>query len=188
MTGKELLELTRETFKLEDTSKVTPKQLDYVLSTLKPSNYLLAHHTIKGKPLTFNIPNYDISRALMHRPWQVGIINDMSRDVIIIKSRQLGLSEIGIAQMIYFLDTHSYDNVKGLYTFPNYRSLKTFYKTRIVPEFNSGYYSTLVDKLHGMSQEQMNIRNSTLVFRTSSKAGSVEGIDIDFASLDEYDH
>lgn len=188
MTGKELLQLTRETFKLSDSAKVTPEQLDYVLSTLRPSNYLLAHHKIKGNPMTFSVPNYDNSRALLHRPWQVGIVNDMSKEVVIIKSRQLGLSETMIAQMIYFLDTHSYDSVKGLYTFPTYKQLKTFYKTRIVPEFDSGYYSTLVDKIHGMSQEQMGIRNSTLIFRTSSNSGSVEGVDIDAAFMDEFDH
>lgn len=68
-----------------------------------------------------------------------------------------------------------------------YKQLKTFYKTRIVPEFSDGYYASLVDKAHEMSQEQMKIRNSTLIFRSSSKAGSLEGIDSDYFSLDEYD-
>lgn len=180
--------MTRNLFKLPNGAKVTPKQLDYAISMLRPSNYLLAHHKIKGSPLTYSVPDYDMSKALKHRPWQVGIVNDMYRDVIIIKSRQLGLSETAIGQIIYFLDTHSSENVKGLYTFPTYRQLKTFYKTRIVPEFSSGYYSTIVDAVHGMSQEQMNIRNSTLIFRTSSQGGSVEGIDVDYVGLDEYDH
>lgn len=90
--------------------------------------------------------------------------------------------------MIWFCDTHSYDAIKSVYTFPTYKQLKTFYKTRIAPEFSDGYYASLVDKAHEMSQEQMKIRNSTLIFRSSSKAGSLEGIDADMFAMDEYDH
>lgn len=105
-------------FNLSPTDPITVDQLNYVIMMSKPSNYIAANHTIKGNPITFNVPNHDISHALGHRPWQIGILNDLSQNVVIQKSRQLGLSELGIEQMIYWLDVHSYDKVKGLYTFP----------------------------------------------------------------------
>ena len=43
------------------------------------------------------------------------------RDVVVIKSRQLGLSELGVMSCINWLDTHSAQGVRGLYTFPTYR-------------------------------------------------------------------
>ena len=38
-----------------------------------------------------------------------------------------------------------------------------------------------------MSQNKMKIRNSDLFFRSSSSGSSMEGIDVDMVSLDEYD-
>jgi hypothetical protein len=63
--------------------------------------------------------------------------------------------------------------------------MNTFYKQRLKPEFTSGgYYSSLVDEKHGMSMDQMNIRDSSVTFRTSSKGASLEGLKVDLASLD----
>ena len=76
-------------FKLSPDDRVTTDQLNYVLMMSKPSNYIVANHTIRGNPITFNIPDHNINRALAHRPFQVGILNDTYQDVIIIKSRQL---------------------------------------------------------------------------------------------------
>lgn len=186
MNAEHLEKFIRQTFNLTDTDDITQDQLNYALTMLKPSNYILNNHKIKGKPITFSVPDYDTNRALAHRPWQIGILNDMSKRVSIIKSRQLGLSELGIEQMIYFLDTHSYDRVNGLYTFPTYRQLQDFFKQRIRPEFDSGYYATLVDPKQ-ISMNQMKIRDSTLVMRSSSQGSSMEGLQIDLLSLDEYD-
>lgn len=90
--GKQLLAIVRQMYNLSPNDPVTGDQLNYVIGMLKPSNYLLQHHTINGKPLTFSVPDYDTTKALAHRPWQVDIVNDLSQDVAIIKSRQLGLT------------------------------------------------------------------------------------------------
>lgn len=121
MDGKQLDKAIRETFNLKPGDPITTRQVNYMLQMLRPTNYLLAHHKIKGNPVTYNIPNHDETKALMHRPWQVDILNDMSQEACIIKSRQLGLSEVGVSQLIYFADTHSYDKVNCLYTFPKHR-------------------------------------------------------------------
>mgnify|MGYP006910543005 FL=1 len=65
LNGKELLEITKETF---NTDKVTREQINEVLNRVNPSSYLLEHHTVKGHPITFNIPNHDMSNAQGHRP------------------------------------------------------------------------------------------------------------------------
>ena len=54
------------------------------------------------------------------------------------------------------------------------RQLKTFIKTRLDPVLAKGYYSTLISDKDN-TQEQKKIRNSFLIFRSSSKAGAVEG-------------
>lgn len=189
MDGKQLDGFIRETFNLSKDEKITPEQLNYGLSMIDPVRYALSYHTIKGNPLTFEIPNYDESKAIAHRPWQKEILRASAsdeRDVVVIKSRQLGLSELGVMACINWLDTHSAQGVRGLYTFPTYRQLTDFYKTRIVPEFQKGYYKSLVNK-NSMSQNKMKIRNSDLFFRSSSSGSSMEGIDVDYVSLDEYD-
>lgn len=117
MNGKELEHITRETFDLTDTEDITTKQINYVLQMAKPTNYLLAHHTIGGKPVTYNVPNHNEAKALQHRPWQLDPLNDMSKDMVVTKGRQMGFSEVGISQLIYFADTHSFDRVNCLYAF-----------------------------------------------------------------------
>jgi len=65
--------------------------------------------------------------------------------------------------------------------------MKDFVKARVNPEFQSGYYAGLIDKYND-SLDQKSIRNSRIYFRSSSKSGSVEGLNISFLSIDEYDH
>lgn len=78
--------------------------------------------------------------------------------------------------MIYWLDMHSYARATGLYTFPTYKQLKTFVKQRLFPEFQNGYYKTLIKDPKATTQEMMKIRDSSLVFRSSSQGSSMEGL------------
>jgi len=64
------------------------------------------------------------------------------------------------------------------------KQMKDFVKSRINPEFQNGYYAGLIDKYND-SLDQKSIRNSRMYFRSSSKGSSMEGIDLDFLSLDE---
>lgn len=113
--GKMIANIAQKTF---GRTKITKEELNYVLTMLNPSSYLLKHHRVKNHPITFHVSGQDSTRAQAHRPWQVQIINDQHPNKAVIKSRQLGLSEIGIAEMIHFADLHSYAGVKCLYTFP----------------------------------------------------------------------
>lgn len=182
-TGKELVKMTQHMF---NTEKITSEQLAYVMDMSRPSSYLLRNHTIRNKPITFYTSGRDSEKARAHRPWQVQIINDTHPDLAVIKSRQLGLSEMGIGKLIHFADTYSYDGVKALYTFPTNEQMKRFVQTRLDPMTQTGYYSTIVDdKVDSLSAKR--IRDSFIYFRSSSKPGALEGIDIDYLAMDEYD-
>lgn len=119
--GKLIANVSKQTFGRTD---LTKEELAYVLTMLNPSSYLLKHHKVKNHPITFHISGRDSVRAQGHRPWQVQMINDQHRNKAVIKSRQLGLSELGIGEMVHFADLHSYAGVKCLYTFPTNRQMK----------------------------------------------------------------
>ena len=61
-------------------------------------------------------------------------------------------------------------------TFPTYRQLQDFLKQRLFPEFDDGYYKSLIKNPKEMTQNMMKIRDSSLVFRTSSQGSSMEGL------------
>lgn len=61
-----------------------------------------------------------------------------------------------------------------------------FVKTRLDPVLNSGYYSTITDK-DTNSMKVKKLRDSFVFFRSSSTPGALEGIDVDYVALDEYD-
>ena len=46
------------------------------------------------------------------------IVNDTHPNKAVIKSRQLGLSEMSVMEMVHFADMYSYKSPKCLYTFP----------------------------------------------------------------------
>ncbi|XWX31262.1 terminase large subunit [Staphylococcus phage PG-2021_19] len=183
MDGKELIKIAQETFQTE---KITREQVDHIINMLNPSTYMLKYHTLRGHPITFSIPNRDRSKAQAHRPWQTRIVNDTHPNKAVIKSRQLGLSEMGVMEMVHFADMHSYANAKCLYTFPTNEQMKKFVQSRLNPVLEKEYFRDIVD-WDKDSLGFKKIRNSSLFFRTSSKASTVEGVDIDYLSLDEYD-
>lgn len=183
MDGKKILKIAQETF---GTEEITREQLDHIINMLNPSTYLLKYHTIRGHAFTFSIPNRDRSKAQAHRPWQTRLINDNHSNKVVIKSRQLGLSEMSVMEMVHFADINSYNSVKCLYTFPTQEQLKKFVQSRLNPVLDKPYFRDIVnwDK-DSLGYKQ--IRNSSMFFRTSSKPGSVEGVDVDFLAMDEYE-
>lgn len=164
---------------------MNPSQLIKQMIRETPSLYLLEYYTIRGKPLTFHIADRNEERARAHRPWQQDIIDDEHEDKIVQKSRQLGLSEMGVAEALHFADTKNH--VKLMYTFPRNRQLTDFVKTRFNPVLDSNpYFNSIRDK--GMdSLEVKKIRESFLLFRSAWGGALGEGADIDFLAFDEYD-
>jgi len=181
--GRMIANVAKQTFGRTD---LTKDELSYVLTMLNTSSYLLKHHRVKGHPITFHVSGHESNKAQAHRPWQIQMINDTHPNKAVIKSRQLGLSEVGVGEMLWFADLYSYAGVKCLYTFPTNRQMKDFVSTRINPLLEQGYYATISDPKFD-SLEKKKIRNSFMLFRSSSKGAAVEGVDIDYLSLDEYD-
>lgn len=171
MNGKNLKELALKTF---GTEKITQEQLDYLLTLTTPSLYMLKHNLIRGHNITFSIPNRDKSKAQAHRPWQTKMLNDNHPNIAVIKSRQLGLSEIGYNKMLHFADTHSSDAVKCLFTFPTADQVAKFVQSRINPTLQEPYFSSIVNHDND-SLKYKQIRNSSMFFRTSSTPKALEG-------------
>ena len=64
--------------------------------------------------------------------------------------------------------------------------MRKFVQTRLDPVLEKGYYSTIVDKdINSLTAKR--IRDSYMYFRSSSRPGALEGVDIDLLALDEYD-
>lgn len=95
LNGQQLLQLGHEMFGTAE--NLTPEQFDYLISMLSPVNYLLKNHTVKGHPMTFSIPDRDMTKLSSHRPWQIDMIKDTvdpnQKSMAVIKSRQLGLTK-----------------------------------------------------------------------------------------------
>lgn len=145
------------------------------------SLYALKYKPIKSKPLTF------ISKKspFKHRPWQEAILNDTHPNKVVEKSRQLGLSELNVTEVIHFLDVH--ENTKAMYTFPRSNQMQDFSKTRVAPVFfDSPYLNQLLsDEVNNVSTKKI---GSSYLFMRSAWGGALgEGADIDCAFFDEYD-
>lgn len=150
-----------------------------------PSLYALNHYTIRGKPITFNIQNRNPRLSRNHRPWQVQILDDQHPDKVVRKSRQLGLSEMGVLENLHFADTK--DSVKTMQTFPRKQQILDFVRTRLNPILHENeYFKSILDP-NSDSMEVKRIRDSFMMFRSSWGGALGEGADLDFLAMDEYD-
>lgn len=145
------------------------------------SLWALKYKTIKGKPTTF----ISTKNPFKHRPWQQAILDDRHPNKVIEKSRQLGLSEVGMTEVLHFLTVH--DTTKAMYIFPRNQQMVDFSKSRISPVFqDSDYFKSLIDNnLNSVSTKK--ILNSYLFMRSGWGSALGEGADTDFLSIDEYD-
>lgn len=146
-----------------------------------PSLWALKFKTIKGKPTTF----VSTKSPFKHRPWQQAILDDSHPNKVIEKSRQLGLSEVGMTEVLHFLIMH--DTTKAMYIFPRNQQMIDFSKSRISPVFQgSEYFQSLIDKdMNSVSTKK--ILDSYLFMRSGWGGALGEGADVDHLSIDEYD-
>lgn len=188
-TGEDIAMAAVNTF---GTANITPEQLDLLLDYMVPSSYMTRFHAVKGgkQKFTFSVPKYGdgkVSRALAHRPWQHDIVNDVYPNLCIEKARQLGFSEIMVAFVLWWLDTHSSKGVNALYAFPTMKQMQDFIQMRLNSILDTvPYYKSLLQDVNSMNVKR--IRDSYLTFRTSSVPRTLEGVNADMILLDEYDH
>ena len=145
------------------------------------SIWALLYKTIKNRPTTF-ISKHN---KFKHRPWQQQILDDTHPNKIIEKSRQLGMSEVGMTEVLHFLITR--ERTKAMYIFPRNQQMVDFSKSRIKPVIQSSeYFQSIVDKnLDSVSTKKLN--DSWLFMRSGWGGALGEGADIDFLAIDEYD-
>lgn len=145
------------------------------------SIWALKFKTIKGRPTTF----ISTKNKFKHRPWQQQILDDTHPNKVVEKSRQLGMSEIGMTEVLHFLITR--DSTKAMYIFPRDQQMADFSKSRIAPVFqNSPYFQSIIDKASD-SVSTKKLKNSWLFMRSGWGSALGEGTDIDFLAIDEYD-
>lgn len=155
-------------------------EVEDAMTRIYPSLWALKYKTIKGKPTTFISSN-----AFKHRPWQRAILDDKHPNKVIEKSRQLGLSEVGMTECLHFLVSN--DTTKAMYIFPRNQQMVDFSKSRIKPVFQgNSYFEPMIDKkLDSVSTKK--ILNSYLFMRSGWSGATGEGTDLDFLAIDEYD-
>lgn len=146
-----------------------------------PALWALKYKPIKSKPMTF-VSNHN---PFAHRPWQEAVLNDNHPNKVIQKARQLGMSELATAEVLWFADTH--DNVNIMYTFPTMAQMADFSRTRVSPVIkDSPHLQRQVAKdLNNVSSKK--IGTSNIFMRTSGDGSQGEGADIDMYCADEYD-
>src|SRR6185312_16108910 len=150
--------------------KLTMRELQEAMIYKIPAMYALRHRYIKGNPMTF----YSNKNPLKHRPWQIDILNDQHPDKVVRKSRQLGLSEMAVTEVIWFLDTHP--NTSAMYTFRRKEQMEDFSNTRIAPIFSeSDYLNNRLDhKMNNVRLKRL-VNGSQLFLRSAWGSALGEG-------------
>ena len=145
------------------------------------SIWALMYKKIKNQPTTF----ISKTNPFKHRPWQQGILDDNHPNKVVEKSRQLGMSEVGMTEILHFLITRN--NTKAMYIFPRNQQMTDFSKSRIKPVLQSSeYFQSIVDPLvDSVSTKKLN--DSWLFMRSGWGEALGEGADIDVLAIDEYD-
>ena len=145
------------------------------------SLWSLKYRTLKGKTITYK----STTNPFANRPWQRQILDDNHPNKVVEKSRQLGLSEVSVTELIHFLAVHS--NTKAMYTFPTYTQMQDFSVSRIAPVFkgNPVLQSLLSKEVNNVGMKKV---GDSYMFMRSSSSGSIgEGVDTDCAYFDELD-
>ena len=144
--------------------------------------WVMKHKTIKGKPTQFASKE----NPYAFRPWQRQILNDNHPNVVVEKARQLGISELSVSQMLYYI--FQYDPISISYIFPKNQQVSDFSKSRVAPVLAEPFFAQYMEDMDSVSLKK--IKNSYIYFRSSygSKgASNAEGVNGDMLYLDEYD-
>lgn len=118
------------------------------------------------------------------RPFLIDPLRDDHPHKVYMKGRQVGVSEISLIEVLWFLAEHA--RTKWVICFPREKNLYTFVSTRIAPALGE---TERMKKLVGTpnQMELKKIGDSFLVMRSSWDAALGEGIDADGLTLDEKD-
>ena len=142
--------------------------------------WAMEYRTLKGKPYRFNGEKPHQQRAFLQQ-----MLADDSKHKTYQKSRQCGVSENSVSEILYLTD--KYDYKKFMYVFPTGKQMKDFVQTRIEPAILSSEHITsrLNRKRDNLNSKQ--IGKCDIFFRSGSTPGAGEGVDLDGVFFDERD-
>ena len=165
---------------IDDSDKLM--QLEKIMVHRFCSLWAMKYKTIKGKPTTFT----SAKSPFKHRPWQQGILDDNSPDKIVQKSRQLGISEVGLTESLFFLSIN--ERTKLIYTFPRDTQVRDYSSTRVTPALNDSEYmkTLLAGDINNVALKRF-ANDSWLFLRSAWGSELGEGVDADCLMIDEYD-
>lgn len=174
------------------------------LSSTDPAIWCAYKRRLKGTPLLFDnarrcneaalqalIPTMSPerfilerkARLLRHRPFLLQPLRDQHPHKVYEKARQVGVSELSLTEVIWFLN---YNEAKFVYTFPREAQLLTFNTTRITEAFNeSPQMRKLIGQPFGALTKQ--IGKGYMILRSAWESNLGEGIDADGVVFDEKD-
>jgi DNA-directed RNA polymerase subunit RPC12/RpoP len=186
--------------------------LEYQIKT-RPSIWAQYHTSLRGKPYRFEQLNKDGTLDL-RKPYEIPsgdkniglrgqrqflqqILDDQHPWKSTQKSRQCGMSENEVREVLWFGDTHDYTKI--VYVFPTFDQVADFSKTRIEEVMKDSPYIKRKMGIDPITNKRItgedvvdNVRlrrigNSFIFFRSGSTPKAGEGIDTDVAVFDEID-
>lgn len=191
----------------------TPEQiLEYQINS-RPSIWAQYYTKLRGKPYRFEqrlpdgtldlrkprqIPAGDRNiglrgqRQILQQP-----LDDQHPHKATQKSRQCGMSENEVREVLWFGDTHDY--IKMAYVFPTFDQVADFSKTRIEEVMKDSPYIKSRMGINPVTGKKLagedvvdNVRlrrigNSWIFFRSGHTPKAGEGIDVDLVVFDEID-
>ena len=163
------------------------------MAKIDPYLWAATHRRLKGKALLYDISHQLESiidpikrRAALfrHRPFLIQPLTDMHPHKVYKKARQVGVSELALNEVLWFLDSHP--GSKWVTTFPRDSQLQDFSTTRISEALNE---TAAMRRLIGLPNQvrTKRIGDSYLLLRSAWDSTLGEGVDADGVTLDEKD-
>jgi len=128
----------------------------------------------------------DSGMDFVNRPWQYAIYKDTSRDVIVRKSSQVGITEWAVVELF----RHLYGKRRVLYTMPTEGDRNEFVADRINPLLKGVEFYSNAYKLSSMDPSATAIKkifNTTAYFEGSNSKTAFYSKVVDVLFIDEYD-
>ncbi len=176
---------------LDQLPNYTVREVFEQVGKVDPVTWCATHRRLRGVPLFYDV-NHEIVKytdpplnlLLRHRPFLLQPLADQHPHKCYKKGRQVGVSELELVEVLWFLDTHP--GTKVILTFPRDTQLKDFSVTRIGEALDE---TRSMRELVGTPNQvyTKRIGDSYLILRSAWESNLGEGVDADMVVLDEKD-